>query len=90
MGEDVRRKDVETLLGDPRKAVLAMSVPLFFAFLVEQVQLFVDTVWCSGLGPDMLSALTIASPVYMLVAAVGSAMGVGISASAARALGAKN
>ncbi len=90
MGEDVKRKDVETLLGNPRKAVLAMSVPLFFAFLVEQVQLFVDTAWCSGLGPDMLSALTIASPVYMLVAAVGSAMGVGISASAARAIGAKD
>ncbi len=76
MFDEPERKDVETLLGNPRKAVLAMSVPLFFAFLVEQVQLFVDTAWCSGLGPDKLSALTIASPVYMLVAAVGSAMGV--------------
>ncbi|MBR4227101.1 MAG: polysaccharide biosynthesis C-terminal domain-containing protein [Candidatus Methanomethylophilaceae archaeon] len=90
MSERNGGRDVDVLLGSPRRAVLSMSVPLFFAFLVEQVQLFVDAMWCSGLGPDMLSALTIASPVYMLVTAVGSAMGIGISASAARALGEKD
>ncbi len=87
MASGSAKKNVDILLGNPRRAVLSMSVPLFFAFLVQQVQIFVDAAWCSGLGPDMLSALTMASPVYMLVAAVGSAMGVGISASAARAIG---
>ncbi|MBE6519823.1 MAG: hypothetical protein E7Z68_01715 [Thermoplasmata archaeon] len=90
MSERIGRKDVDILLGNPRRPVLTMSVPLFFAFLVEQVQLFVDAMWCSGLGPDMLSALTIASPVYMLVTSVGIAMGIGISASAAMALGAED
>ena len=80
-------KDVEAILSDPKKAILHMSVPLFFAFLVGTLQTFIDRVWCSGLGPDDLSAINIGGPAYQIILAIGMAMGVGVSAAMARALG---
>ena len=81
-------KDVEALLGDPKKSILYMSIPLFFSFLIGTLQNFIDGIWCSGLGPDQLSAISIAGPAYQIIMSVGMAMGVGATASIARAIGA--
>ncbi len=83
-------KDVEVLLGNPKKSILYMSVPLFFSFLIGTLQNFIDGVWCSGLGPDQLSAISIGGPAYQIIMAIGMAMGVGSTASIARAIGAGN
>ncbi len=83
-------KDVEALLGNPKKSILYMSVPLFFSFLIGTLQNFIDGIWCSGLGPDQLSAISIGGPAYQIIMSIGMAMGVGATASIARAIGAGN
>ena len=80
-------KDLETMLGDPRKAIRSMSVPLLVSFLVIQVNMFVDTAWCSGLGSDATSAVSSITPIYWIVGGVGTAIGVGASTAIARCLG---
>ena len=80
-------KDVEALLSNPRKAILHMAVPLFFTYLIARLQSFIDGVWCSGLGPDPLSAISISAPIYTIIISVGMALGVGASASIARYIG---
>ena len=72
-------KDVEAILSDPKRAILHMSIPLFFSFLVGSLQMFIDRVWCSGLGPDELSAITIGGPAYRIIISIGLAVGVGVS-----------
>ncbi len=81
-------KDVENLLSNPKRALLTMSLPLLFALLVENIQSFVDGVWCSGLGSAAMSAISLATPVYGMVVAFGTGLGVGASAAIAKYIGA--
>ena len=82
--------DVDMLLGDSKKSILHMSVPLFFSFLIGTLQMFIDGIWCSGLGPDQLSAISIGGPAYQIIMAIGMAVGVGATAAIARSIGAAN
>ena len=83
-----KTKDLELILSEPRKAMIHMAVPLFFSFLVATLQTYIDALWCSGLGPDPLSAISIVSPILRIITMFGLAFGVGASAAIARALGA--
>ncbi len=75
---------------DPPKAIRVMAVPLIFAFLLSSVQLYIDSFWCAGLGPDANSAITLAGPVYWVLLDIGAGLGVGASTAISRALGAKD
>ena len=81
------RKDLETMLGDPKKAIRSMAVPLIFSYLIVQINIFADTSWCSGLGADASSAVSSISPVYWIVSGLGTGIGVGASTAIARCLG---
>lgn len=80
-------KDLEAMLGDPKKAIKAMMVPLIISYLVVQINTFADTSWCSGLGADASSAVSSISPIYWIVSGLGTGIGVGASTSIARHLG---
>ncbi|MBR6204354.1 MAG: MATE family efflux transporter [Candidatus Methanomethylophilaceae archaeon] len=79
---------VERLLGNPRKAVVRMAVPILVALLVAQLNVLADRMWCSGLGVDALAALAVAAPVYNVLVGLGSGLGVGASAVVSRMIGA--
>ena len=85
----MRSDDLETMLGDPKRAISRMAIPLIVSFAIIQVNSFADTAWCSGLGAEVNSGLTAISPLYWIVAGLGSGMGVGASTAIARHL-AKN
>ena len=81
---------VSTLLGDPRKAVIVMAIPLILSLLISQVNVLADRAWCSGLGDDAMSAVAVVSPVYMTIVGLGSGIGVGASAVISRMIGAQD
>lgn len=89
MAESDAARDLRVMLGDPRRAVLAMSGPLIISFLVVQINSFVDTSWCSMLGVDASSAVSSISPVCWIVSGIGTGLGVGASAAIAGHLGRK-
>jgi len=80
-------KDLEMMLSDPKRALFHLTIPLFVAILISTLQTFIDSLWCAGLGPDALSAITMASPVYRIIVSVGLALGVGASGAIALSLG---
>ncbi len=86
----VETKSISMMGEDPARAIRVMSVPLVFAFLLSSVQLYIDSFWCAGLGPDPNSAITLAGPVYWILLDVGTGLGVGASTAISRALGAKD
>lgn len=90
MGEDEATRDLRVMLGDPRKAVIAMTIPLIFSFLVTQVNSFADAAWCSMLGKDAASATATIGPVYWMIGGIGTGLGVGASTAIARHLGARD
>ena len=84
---DSRAKDVENLLSNPKRALLTMSLPLLLALIVENLQTFIDGVWCSGLEAEAMSAISISHPIYGMIACIGTGIGVGVSAAAAKYIG---
>ena len=83
----ISKNDLDTMLGDPKKAILAMILPLTVSYLVTQVNLYVDTFWTSGLGADASSAISTIAPIYNIVSYAGVGLGIGASATIAYRLG---
>lgn len=50
MGAAASSKDLEVMLGNPRKALISMAVPLLVCYLVVQLNTLIDVSWCSGMG----------------------------------------
>ena len=82
-----RTKDVETLLGNPKKAMMAMAVPIIIAMLVQNANNLIDTVWVAGLGSNALAAVGLVFPIFFIMISIGNGIGVGSSSAIARFLG---
>ena len=81
---------VSILLGDPKKAVIMMAIPIVISLLVAQINIIADRAWCAGLGDDAMSSIAVVTPVYMTLVGFGSGLGVGASAVISRFIGAGN
>ncbi len=79
---------VQTMLGEPRKAVLSMVGPVFIALLVGYLNSFVDSIWCSSLGVNALSAINLVSSLYFVIVGIGNGVGVGLNVAVSRRIGA--
>lgn len=81
---------VNILLGDPRKAVVKLSIPTIVAMSVQIIYSLTDTFWVSGLGADALAAVGFAFPFYVIQMALTGGLGVGGEAAISRRIGARD
>ncbi|HOP09139.1 MAG TPA: MATE family efflux transporter, partial [Candidatus Methanofastidiosa archaeon] len=81
---------VKLLRGDPKKAVLKLSIPMIVAMSVQTIYNFVDAIWVSGLGPDALSAVGFFLPFFYALMALSNGIGMGGSAALSRRIGAND
>ena len=88
--ENKAHKNVKILLGDPKKAIIKLSIPIMIGGLVQTLYNFVDGVWVSGLGQDSLAAVGIFMPFMMILSALSMGIGMGGSSAISRAIGAKD
>ena len=54
MFDNSRENNVEVMLGNPKKALLRMSIPLIISLLISSLYNLIDAVWVSGLGAHHL------------------------------------
>lgn len=78
---------VDVLLGNQRKGVVVLAIPLCLAFLIQQANSFIDTLWVSGLGSKELAAIGIVAPIYTALVGAGTGLGIGISSAISRSIG---
>ncbi|RLF30908.1 MAG: MATE family efflux transporter [Thermoplasmata archaeon] len=78
---------VKILLGDPKKAVLKLSIPMMVAMFVSSMYNVVDAIWVSGLGSNALAAVGLFFPFFMMIVALASGIGVGGSSAISRRIG---
>jgi len=83
-------KGVETLLGDPKKAIIKLSLPMIAAMSVQAIYNLVDAIWVSGLGADALAAIGFVFPFFFLAMALSNGLGVGAGSAISRRLGARD
>lgn len=72
------------------KLLVKISVPMMFSLLINSLYGVVDSVFVSRIGEEALTALSLAAPVQILIAALGSGIAVGLNSVISKALGEKN
>ena len=83
-------RGVKNLLGNPKKAILKLSIPMMIAMLVQAMYNLVDAIWVSGLGTDALAAVGLFFPILMTMMALSNGIGIGGSSAISRRIGEKN
>ncbi|MBE6528568.1 MAG: MATE family efflux transporter [Thermoplasmata archaeon] len=81
---------VRVLLGDQRKGILTLSVPIAIALFVQNLNNIVDSFWVADLGQAPMAALGIVYPLYCILIGIGNGLGIGVSAAIARKIGMKD
>ena len=84
----VETDDVKTLLGNPKKALIAMAIPMMIATVVQSANNMIDAVWLAGLGAGALAATGVVFPLFFVVMGFGNGIGVGASQALSRRIGA--
>ncbi len=87
---DRETKGIKTLLGDPKKAIIKLSVPMIFAMTVQTLYNLIDVLWVSGLGPDALAAVGFVFPFFFMALALSTGLGIGGGSAISRRIGAKD
>ncbi|MDG6225364.1 MAG: MATE family efflux transporter [Candidatus Thermoplasmatota archaeon] len=83
-------KGVKTLLGDPKKAIIKLSVPMIIAMSLQTVYNIADAFWVGGLGSDALASVGFFFPFFFLTIAVGAGIGMGGGSAISRRIGARD
>jgi putative MATE family efflux protein len=81
---------VKTLLGDPKKAILKLSIPMFVAMSIQTIYNLVDAIWVAGKGEAALSAVGFFFPFTMLLMSISTGLGIGGGAVISQAIGARD
>ncbi len=89
MNEKMKR-NVKILLGDPKKAILKLAIPIIIGSMVQTLYNFVDGIWVAGLGESSLAAVGLFMPFMMILSSLAMGIGVGGSSAISRAIGARN
>ena len=83
-------RGTKTLLGDPKKAIVRLSIPMIIAMSVQTIYQLVDAIWVSGKGPQALAAVGFFFPFFMLIIAIATGLGVGGGAAISQRIGKKD
>jgi putative MATE family efflux protein len=83
-------RGVKILLGDPKKAIFRLAIPMIVAMSSQTIYNLTDAIWVSGIGSDALAAVGYFFPFYMLAIALSTGLGVGGGAAISRRIGAKD
>jgi putative MATE family efflux protein len=81
---------VKTLLGDPKKAIIKFSIPMFVAMAIQTIYNLVDAIWVAGKGEAALSAVGFFFPFTMLLVSISNGLGIGGGAVISQAIGARD
>jgi len=83
-----RTEGVDTILGDPRKAIRRMTIPMLVAMTSQTLYNLIDAIWVAGLGSDALAAVGLVFPIFFILNGIGNGLGVGAASAIARRVGA--
>jgi len=96
-------KGVKTLLGDPKKAIIKLSMPMIIAMSANTIYNLVDALWVSGfgadwftevnvpaVGADALAAVGFVLPFFMMIIAISTGLGVGGGSAISRRIGTRD
>ncbi|WP_299523774.1 MATE family efflux transporter [uncultured Methanobrevibacter sp.] len=81
---------INVLRGNPKEAVIKLSVPLMISMMIISLYNIIDSFWVAGLGADQLAGISFVIPLEFLIISIGSCLGAGITSTVSRFIGEKN
>ena len=81
---------VDIMLGNPKKALISMSIPLIISLLITSFYNLIDAAWVSGLGADALAGVGFFTPVFMILVGFGNGLGSGAAFAISKYIGEEN
>ena len=81
---------VDIMLGNPKKALINMSIPLIISLLISSLYNLIDAAWVSGLGADALAGVGFFTPIFMLLVGFGNGLGAGAAFAISKYVGEDN
>ena len=85
-----KNKNIEMITGDPKKAIVKLSIPMMISMLLIMLYNIADSIWVAGLGADALAAIGFITPLFMVLVGLGNGIGAGANSLIARYIGAKD
>ena len=90
MQSNENSKSVDIMLGNPKKALINMSIPLIISLLISSLYNLIDAAWVSGLGADALAGVGFFTPVFMILVGFGNGLGAGAAFAISKYIGEEN
>ena len=81
---------VDIMLGNPKKALIHMSIPLIISLLISSLYNLIDAAWVSGLGADALAGVGFFTPIFMVLVGFGNGLGAGAAFAISKYIGEEN
>ncbi len=81
---------VKTLLGDPKKGIIKLALPMIIGLSAQIIYNVTDAIWVSGLGADELAAVGFFFPFFFLLMALATGISVGGSSAISRKIGSRD
>ena len=81
---------VDIMLGNPKRALLKMSIPLIISLLISSLYSLIDAAWVSGLGADALAGVGFFTPIFMILVGFGNGLGAGAAFAISKYIGEEN
>lgn len=88
--EVLESKEIQTLTGEPRKALVKLSIPMIIQNAIFTLYSIANAIWVSGLGHEALAAVGLFFPVFMLLNSLAFGLSIGSSSAVARRIDAKD
>ena len=82
--------NVDIMLGNPKPALIKMSIPLIISLLITSFYNLIDAAWVSGLGADALAGVGFFTPIFMILVGFGNGLGSGSAFAISKYIGEKN
>ncbi len=83
-------KGVDSILGNPKKALWDMSIPLIISLFITSLYNVIDAVWVSGLGADALAGVGFVTPIFIALMGIGNGLGAGSTSALSKYIGEEN
>ncbi|MGX8693626.1 MAG: MATE family efflux transporter [Methanobrevibacter sp.] len=90
MNSNDNSNSVNIMLGNPKKALINMSIPLIISLLISSLYNLIDAAWVSGLGADALAGVGFFTPIFMILVGFGNGLGAGAAFAISKYVGEDN
>ncbi len=78
---------VDVMLGNPKHALIKMSIPLIVSLLITSFYNLIDAAWVSGIGADALAGVGFFTPIFMILVGFGNGLGSGATFAISKYIG---